>query len=273
MKFKKSFIGILLAAIISVTAIAPCSVVYADTSKTESAKSSVPTNFKSSKTTTTITLKWDEVDGADAYRVYMLNPVSGKYEKYKNVKTNSCKVTELIKDTKYYFKVSVLKKNGEKYKEVSDSKSKRVAVTTKATDTKNKTGSKSDTKKDTIKTFNMPETGDKKKDVLKNCGITNYENVEDNIYMGDVIYSGIESTLFLSFNEDDRLYLWSLRIPCSYSTGLYMIKSYKQNLGYDYTYSDGRYTWQNKREIASIEYDFDYKQIVIGYMDSKYYDK
>ncbi|MDE6599128.1 MAG: fibronectin type III domain-containing protein, partial [Oscillospiraceae bacterium] len=102
MKFRKSIIGAILAAVISVTAIAPCNVVYADTSKTVSDENDTPTNFKSSKTATAITLSWDEVDGADAYRVYMYNSASGKYEKYKNVKKNSCKITGLSKGTKYY---------------------------------------------------------------------------------------------------------------------------------------------------------------------------
>lgn len=271
MKFGKSFIGMLIAAIISVTAIAPCSVVYAETSKSEATESSVPTNFKSSKTTTTITLKWDEVDGADAYRVYMLNPVSGKYEKYKNVKTNSCKVTGLIKDTKYYFKVSVLKKDGEKYKEVSNSKSKRFAVTTKASDSKS-TNKSSSTKKDTIGQYSSPKIGGKKKNVLKDCGITDYKDVGDNLYMGKVMYGGVESTLYLYFNDDDILFMEVLDVPCSYSVGSKMIKSYKETFGYDYSYDDGRYVWQSGYEIVSIKYDFKYDSLEMGYMNSKYSD-
>lgn len=269
MKFRKTIIGAILAAIISITAIAPCGIVYADTSKTASAENDIPTNFKAKKTATSITLSWDAVEGADAYKVYMFNSVSGEYEKYKNVTKNSCKITGLSKGTKYYFKVSVLTKKGDKYKEKSTSMSKRVSVTTKTSDTKSE---KSSTKKDTVGEFSTPNCGSKKKTVLKNCGITNYEDVGDNKYMGEVMYAGIKSIMFLSFNEDDELYMWTLRVPCSYSTGKYMIKTFKETFGYDYTYEDGRYYWQNMREITSIEYDYDYNQIVIAYMDGIYAD-
>lgn len=136
MKFKKSIIGAILAAVISVTAIAPCSVVYADTSKTASAQSDVPTNFRASKTTTTVTLSWDEVDGADGYKVYMRNKSTDKYKRYKNVKGNSCTIKGLTQNTKYYFKVSVLYKKDGKYYEQDNSMSNPVTVTTKATNTK-----------------------------------------------------------------------------------------------------------------------------------------
>lgn len=94
----------------------------------------------------------------------------------------------------------------------------------------------------------------------------------DNTYSGDVMYAGIKSKMYLNFNEDDVLYMWSLMIPCSYSTGNYMIKTFKKDLGYDYIYGDGRYTWLSYPEITSIEYDYDYGYITIGYMDGTYSD-
>lgn len=276
MKFRKSIIGAILAAVISVTAIAPCSVVYADTSKTASAENDIPTNFKAKKTTTTITLSWDAVEGADAYKVYMFNSVSGEYEKYKNVTKNSCKITGLSKGTKYYFKVSVLTKNGEKYKEKSTSMSNSVAITTKASDTSSK---KSTTKKETIGEFSTPSSGSKKNTVLKNCGIANYNDDDgDNIYVGEVMYADIKSRISLQFNEEDKLCGWALGIPCSYTDGLYMIKLYKESFGYNYTYDDGTYTWINYKiassafEMISIEYNFNNGYITIIYMDSEYMD-
>lgn len=88
-----------------------------------------PENFKASaKTKTTITLKWDKVAGADAYAVYMYNNKTGKYEKYKTVKGNSCVVDDLTKNTKYKFKVAALDKINGKY--VTGEKSDPISVTT-----------------------------------------------------------------------------------------------------------------------------------------------
>lgn len=93
-------------------------------------KVSAPKNFKASKTKNTITLKWDEVEGADMYRVYKYNPETKKYEKYKNVKNPKCKITDLEAGTKYKFKVVSYDKN-EDGKYVKGETSKAVSVTTK----------------------------------------------------------------------------------------------------------------------------------------------
>ena len=269
MKFRKSIIGAILAAVISVTAIAPCNVVYADTSKTASAENDIPTNFKASKTATSITLSWDEVKGADAYKVYMFNSVSGEYEKYKNVTTNSCKITGLSKGTKYYFKVSVLKKKGDKYTEKATSMSNRVSVTTKTSDTKSE---KTSTKKDTIGEFSMPDLGSKKKNVLKTCGITNYKKL-GNIYYGDVMYAKHKSTLYLYFNKNDELYLWSLNVPCSFSEeGWDIIYGFIDALGDNYTLSNGKYYWVDATSGFSIGYDFKDNKLNIMYMSFIYSD-
>lgn len=275
MKFRKSIIGAILAAVISLTTIAPCNVVYADTSKTASAENDIPTNFKASKTATSITLSWDKVKGADAYKVYMFNSVSGEYEKYKNVTTNSCKITGLSKGTKYYFKVSVLKKKGDKYTEKATSMSNRVSVTTKTSDTKS---DKSSTKKETIGKFSTPDIGGKKKDVLKNCGITNYEISDTGIYYGDVMYLGYKSTLMLSFNKNDKLYAWSLFIPCSFADdsvtfdGWDIMYTYIKALGDDYTLEDGTYTWLTRSAGVSVGYDFKLGLVKLSYMSFTYSD-
>lgn len=132
MNFKKNVIGAILATIISLTAIVPYNIVYADTSKMASVENVVPTNFKASKTTTSITLSWDAVEGADAYKVFMYNPATKKFEKYKSTRKTFCKITGLTKGTKYYFKVAILKKvkNGNDYNE--GVYSKKISVTTKS---------------------------------------------------------------------------------------------------------------------------------------------
>lgn len=94
-----------------------------------STNTSVPENFKASKTDNSITLSWDNVDGADAYRVYKYNDKTGKYEKYKDVANEKCKVTGLKANTKYKFVVAVYNKVDGKY--VKGESSKAVSVTTK----------------------------------------------------------------------------------------------------------------------------------------------
>ncbi|MBQ3161504.1 MAG: leucine-rich repeat protein [Oscillospiraceae bacterium] len=101
---------------------------YASSSKT-SDKLAAPAGFKASKSATKITLKWDAVDGADAYRVYMYNSKTGKYEKCKTVKSAKCTISGLKKGTQYKFKVVALDTVNGKYKAGNTSKS--VAVTTK----------------------------------------------------------------------------------------------------------------------------------------------
>lgn len=70
---------------------------------------SAPNNIEvSAKTKSSITLKWDKVSGASSYNVYLFNLKTGEYEKYKNVKTNSCLIKGLEKNTKYKIKVAAV---------------------------------------------------------------------------------------------------------------------------------------------------------------------
>ncbi|MCM1381230.1 MAG: fibronectin type III domain-containing protein, partial [Muribaculaceae bacterium] len=103
--------------------------VYAKASSSSSASTAAPANFKASKTTNSVTLSWDAVEGADMYRVYKYNEKTGKYEKYKDVKSAKCSVTGLSAGTKYKFKVTAYDKVNGKY--VKGGTSKAVSVTTK----------------------------------------------------------------------------------------------------------------------------------------------
>lgn len=86
-------------------------------SSSSSGKLAAPENFRATKkTTTSISLAWDAVDGADAYAVYMYNSKTGKYEKYKTVQGAKCTVSGLTKGTKYKFKVYALNKVNGKYR-------------------------------------------------------------------------------------------------------------------------------------------------------------
>lgn len=103
---------------------------YASSSSSSSDKLAAPANFKASKSTNKITLKWDAVEGAEAYKIYMYNAETGKYEKYKTVKSAKCTISGLKKGTKYKFKVVALDSVNGKYK--AGKTSKVVSVTTKS---------------------------------------------------------------------------------------------------------------------------------------------
>ncbi len=62
-----------------------------------------------------ITLSWQEVDGADAYGVYMYNAAKKKYVKLKNTKETVLTVNVKEEGT-YKFRVYSLDKTGKKYK-------------------------------------------------------------------------------------------------------------------------------------------------------------
>ncbi len=63
------------------------------------------------QTTTTITLKWNKVTGADGYRVYKYNSKTKKYEKLKDVTGTSLKISKLKAGTAYKYKVRAYTKD------------------------------------------------------------------------------------------------------------------------------------------------------------------
>lgn len=90
---------------------------------------SVPSGFKTSKTSSSVTLTWNEVEGAALYKVYMYNDETGKFTKYKDVKNPKCRVSGLEANTNYRFKVAVYTEDADG-KQVKGSVSKTVSVTT-----------------------------------------------------------------------------------------------------------------------------------------------
>jgi hypothetical protein len=63
----------------------------------------------SSSSATSVTLSWTKQSGATKYRVYKYNTSTKKYEKYKDVTTNSCKISSLSANASYKFKVRAYK--------------------------------------------------------------------------------------------------------------------------------------------------------------------
>ena len=73
-------------------------------------KSSFLENITSVSASHKITLKWDEVNGADRYAVYIYNAESKKYTLYQYVTSEKCTVTSLRSNTKYKFIIQSMKK-------------------------------------------------------------------------------------------------------------------------------------------------------------------
>lgn len=94
-------------------------------------KLAAPTGLKASKKTAkSITLTWNAVKGAEGYTVYIYNTKTGKYEKYKNVKSNKCVVSGLTNNTSYKFKVAAVDKTDSGYQ--TGDLSKALSVKTKS---------------------------------------------------------------------------------------------------------------------------------------------
>lgn len=114
---KTRILAALLAGIMVFTGVPQFVEPMTVTSYAASAKLAAPTGIKATCTDTTIKLSWNKVSGADAYKVYMYNSKTGKYEKYKNIAGTSCTVKGLTANTKYKFKLAALVKSGNSYKE------------------------------------------------------------------------------------------------------------------------------------------------------------
>lgn len=99
------------------------------TSTSTTTKLAAPTGIKGTVSEEKITLKWNKVSGAKAYRVYKYNSKTGKYVKYKDVTGTTCTVTGLKAGTSYKFKVYALTSKNGKY--VQQTASKVVSYKTK----------------------------------------------------------------------------------------------------------------------------------------------
>lgn len=90
---------------------------------------SVPSGFKTNVTNSTVTLTWNDVEGAELYKVYMYNRETGKFTKYKDVKKPKCRVSGLEANTEYRFKVVAYTKD-DSGKSVKGGNSKTVKAVT-----------------------------------------------------------------------------------------------------------------------------------------------
>ena len=98
------------------------------TFEASSGKLAAPKNISTSAAYTSVTLTWSDVKGADAYRVYIYNSKTGKYDTAKTVSGTVASVDKLESGKKYKFVVAALVKSGGKY--VAQTTSKAVSVET-----------------------------------------------------------------------------------------------------------------------------------------------
>lgn len=85
-----------------------------------------PSDIKTSSDGSSVTISWDNVDGADAYRVWLYDWTAKKYDQVKFITGNSCKVTGLASSTEYTFVVTTYKKEDGKYVKQTDSSAFKV---------------------------------------------------------------------------------------------------------------------------------------------------
>ncbi|MCH5194405.1 MAG: fibronectin type III domain-containing protein [Oscillospiraceae bacterium] len=139
-------------------------------------KLSAPENVSASKTADSITLKWNAVKGADAYRVYKYDEKSEEFVKYKNVSGTSCKVTDLEKNTKYIFKIASLKNVDDKFSEQGITG--KISATTKSSDS-----SSSDSSKSASSDYTGFKTKDGKKYYYENGkAVTGFKKIDSSRY-------------------------------------------------------------------------------------------
>ncbi len=100
----------------------------------------VTSKVTATQTTTTITLKWNKVTGAEGYRIYQYNTKTKKYEKVKDVTGTTLKISKLKAGTKYKFKVRAFTKDDGTimgaYSPIFETATKAKTPTLKVTSTK-----------------------------------------------------------------------------------------------------------------------------------------
>lgn len=141
---KKRIISLVMALFIMAGAVLPdCGFnpVELFTIEAEAAEEiGVPRNVKAKVSGSKVTLTWDKVEGADAYRVYRYNSSTKKYTKVKNVAGNKAVITGLSSGTQR-FKVAALVKVDGKYKAGKASSAVKAKISSKtAIDVANEMG-------------------------------------------------------------------------------------------------------------------------------------
>ncbi len=107
-----------------------------DTTPVSSKKLNAPSNLKAKTSSETVTLTWNKVNGADAYRVYIYDEEEEAYVRYKTVRSTKCTVSGLTNGKSYKFRVAGAKYNAKTKKYTSGSACKSITATPKSKNAK-----------------------------------------------------------------------------------------------------------------------------------------
>lgn len=206
-----------------------------------------------------ITLTWDEVDGAEAYRVYKYNASKKKYEKYKTVASESCTVDGLKSGSTYHFRVASLDKKDSSYTEGGHNDIKaKVSSNTKAkskTKTSNATTSKKYNKKaipmipDILSKYGWSSSTGNSNTITTYKYTNNIKEYIRNYDDVDIIEDWIDKV------ENARDGFFSRLKQAGYSLELSKDDSYDYadlNFKYDLTYK----VYYNGEHVANLKYVF-----------------
>ncbi|MBQ5311356.1 MAG: fibronectin type III domain-containing protein [Oscillospiraceae bacterium] len=116
MRNRSVILALTLAGIMSFGITAPAEI-SPSVSVSAAAQLAAPKGMSTTDSSGTVSIKWDAVSGADAYRVYVYDASSRKWKKYKTVTGTVCSLKDLRKGNTYYFMISALEKNGKSYNE------------------------------------------------------------------------------------------------------------------------------------------------------------
>lgn len=250
--------------------------------KTKKKSSSVafgaPGNLKAETTDTSVKLTWTSAYGASAYRIFIYDEDTRRYETVESVMRLTYTVTGLDPGTKYKFKVASLSYKSGSYSILATSE----PITAKTTSIHRSTTT--DHNNWYIDDFFFPRAGATKSNVLKNFGIRNYRKSSDandqknerlygiTTYVGDIYFNGHSSIIYVSFNDNNRLCSFEIYAYMSYSDYLSCVysaidsfgKSYSRytissSTGYEWNWSDATVTMHFNSSKKYLAYKVTYK--------------
>ncbi len=127
---KHRFAGAVAAAVIASASAVYCPVELFPAVAGAVSELAAPGGFSAAAEGSAVKLKWNKVKGADAYRVFVYDPVSRKYKSVRTSGKTSVSLTGLSAGT-YRFKVAALVKKNGKYSVRSRSGSISITITDK----------------------------------------------------------------------------------------------------------------------------------------------
>lgn len=250
---------------------------YAKTKKkVNSVSFDAPGNVKAEITSdTSIKLSWTSAYGASAYRIYMYDSDTKRYETVESVMALTYTVKGLDPGTKYKFKVASLSYKSGTYSVLATSD-----VVTAKTTSITRTASRDSY----IDDFFYPRAGSTKSNILRNFGISNYKKSTESqdktnerlygmtTYVGNIYFNGYKSTIYVSFNSSDRLCAFEIYSYMSYSDYQnnvysafdYFGKGYRRytissTTGYEWNWSDAKITIHYNSSRRHLAYKVTYK--------------